>query len=500
LNFPADDGLVAVTCRSSDDLPTHVKGTAQWGSIDRHPPSYYVSNPQATSSRDSYLVVEFINDQWFTLSWFTRDSTYATRRSYAIDRENHIGLGWWNESDPAHPSYAAGITRAGYRFPILRTPTTNTETPVETNTAQITEPPTEIYNEPLDFPDIPMTANATTVQQNNATTITSGGLLGVSPPIFDGTRSRGTIFWNTLIRYKLLNRNNTAISNLFNQILTALSYMRGPLIDDWVDMQSKWLEGRVNPAIAGHLADTDETLWNEFEAAFLDAWKDSARVTTAEDQLNKLTMKGLDVDVYIATFTRLATAAEFELDSKALVGRFRSGLTERVHRRILNRENIPKTLDEWKEAARKEIVRISEIDNANFKNQRFIPRDANTYQNNTTKNNTPVPMDVDATTIPFQKLTDADREKYRKEGRCFRCRKKGHMTRNCPKNNKAVIKTADVPTPTIPTTPTPTTTANVVKLTKAQQIRALEDAMTEEERGEYLDTRDGGEDFYDAGH
>jgi hypothetical protein len=70
------------------------------------------------------------------------------------------------------------------------------------------------------------------------------------------------------------------------------------------------------------------------------------------------------------------------------------------------------------------------------------------------------------------------------------------MARNCPKNNKAAIKTADAPTPTTPTTPT----VNSVKLTKAQQIRALEDAMTEEERGEYLDTRDGGEDFYDARH
>jgi hypothetical protein len=207
-------------------------------------------------------------------------------------------------------------------------------------------------------------------------------------------------------------------------------------------------------------------------------------------------MKGLDVDVYIATFTCLATAAEFELNSKALVGRFQSGLTERVHRHILNRENIPKTLDEWKEAARKEVVRISEIDNANFKNRRFIPRDTNTNQNNTAKSNAPVPMDVDATTIPFQKLTDADREKYQKEGRCFRCREKGHMARQCPKNNKANVKTVDVPTSTTPTTPTPA--ANVTKLTKAQQIRALEDAMTEEERG--LDTCDGGEDFYDAGH
>jgi hypothetical protein len=254
--------------------------------------------------------------------------TYATRKSYAISRENNLGLGWWNETDPAHPSYTTGITRSGYCFPTLRPPSTNTRMPVESNTGQITEPPAETYDEPSNFPDIQMTANATMVQQNNNATIATGGLLGVSPPIFDGTRSRGTIFWNTLIHYKLLNWNNIAISNPFNQILTALSYMRGQLIDNWVDMQSKWLEKRTNPAIAGHLANTDEALWNEFEAAFLDAWKDSAHVTTAEDQLNKLTMKGLNIDVYIASFTQLATAAEFELDSKALVGRFRSGLTE----------------------------------------------------------------------------------------------------------------------------------------------------------------------------
>jgi hypothetical protein len=120
------------------------------------------------------------------------------------------------------------------------------------------------------------------------------------------------------------------------------------------------------------------------------------------------------------------------------------------------------------------------------------------YQNNIPKNNTPVPMDVNATTIPFQKLTDTDREKYRKEGRCFRCREKGHMARNCPKNDKASVKMTTVSTPVTPVAPTPTT--NAVTLTKAQQIRALEDAMTDEERGEYLNIRDGGEDFYDAGH
>lgn len=35
------------------------------------------------------------------------------------------------------------------------------------------------------------------------------------------------------------------------------------------------------------------------------------------------------------------------------------------------------------------------------------------------------------------KLTDAERERLRKEGRCFRCREKGHLSRNCPKNGKS---------------------------------------------------------------
>ena len=37
------------------------------------------------------------------------------------------------------------------------------------------------------------------------------------------------------------------------------------------------------------------------------------------------------------------------------------------------------------------------------------------------------------------------------------------------------------------------------KLTKAQQILAIEESMDEEERGAYLDARDMGEDFYSVG-
>ena len=45
-------------------------------------------------------------------------------------------------------------------------------------------------------------------------------------------------------------------------------------------------------------------------------------------------------------------------------------------------------------------------------------------------------------------------------------------------------------------TPIPTTSST--KLTRAQQIRALEEAMEDEERASYLDSRDMGMDFWSA--
>jgi hypothetical protein len=41
-------------------------------------------------------------------------------------------------------------------------------------------------------------------------------------------------------------------------------------------------------------------------------------------------------------------------------------------------------------------------------------------------------MEVDG----IARLTPSEREKLRKEGGCFRCRKTGHLARDCPLNNR----------------------------------------------------------------
>ena len=44
----------------------------------------------------------------------------------------------------------------------------------------------------------------------------------------------------------------------------------------------------------------------------------------------------------------------------------------------------------------------------------------------------PAPMDLDA----IGKLTDSERERLRKNGGCFRCRKTGHLARDCTLTNR----------------------------------------------------------------
>ena len=117
-------------------------------------------------------------------------------------------------------------------------------------------------------------------------------------------------------------------------------------------------------------------------------------------------------------------------------------------------------------------------------------------------------MEVDNVTgqTNFKKLTPEERVQLTKEGRCFRCRLQGHMACDCPKNlnqnsnvNMRETTTDNKNTDSSSKTPATTNPTNSTKLTRAQQICALEEAMEDEERATYVDARDMGLDFWSAG-
>ena len=199
------------------------------------------------------------------------------------------------------------------------------------------------------------------------------------------------------------------------------------------------------------------------------------------------------------------------------IAKFREGLSKGIHSKALDRDRIPSTIDEWKATARTEVARAKEKYNAGLTgNQRRNPPKVGTYVNTQTLSRTPsnsngsgiVPMEVDNAVgqTNFKKLTPEERAQLAKEGRCFRCRLQGHMARDCPKNSNRNLNTnarettandKDTSPPSKTTTTTSPTTAT--KLTRAQQIHALEEAMEDEERATYLDARDMGLDFWSAG-
>ena len=117
----------------------------------------------------------------------------------------------------------------------------------------------------------------------------------------------------------------------FDCVLMALSYIRGPLVDDWVDAQETHLTTRTDTTQATHVPETDPVLWTEFATAFKDAWKDTSKKQNAHDQLRKLVMKGWDIDTYIVTFERLALAANWALPAEGTIMQFRQGLNRMIH-------------------------------------------------------------------------------------------------------------------------------------------------------------------------
>ena len=262
------DGFTPIKRRTTDNLPNHVKGTAYWINHETRPSGYYYVEPNQEP-----VPVEFINDTWYILHFSRTEQIFGTRASYRIDpNDQNIGLGRWLENDPTHPN--------NQRTPVIQISTTNlteyrapspensesdhnnnhTESwgptadepidetipvpgPLDDALADTLDPVVSLQGSlPLDPPQQEvMSVNVTTAipTQNPPS---NGGMRGVPPSIFDGTRSRTDDFMGQFHRFKMVNRMHEAMRVPFDRVLTALTYMRGPLINDWVDQQEKKLD------------------------------------------------------------------------------------------------------------------------------------------------------------------------------------------------------------------------------------------------------------------
>src|SRR5580692_10743042 len=155
---------------------------------------------------------------------------------------------------------------------------------------------------------------------------------GTEPTIFTGNRSQSDKFLKEFKLYKLLNEANESMAIPYKRAALALSFIRGPLVDDWVWERIDHLHDQHH---THNIPQNDEVHWAEFETAFTDAYTDLHKVTKATTNLQNLRMKQGNLDGYIAEFKTLAGKAGYQLDAPATIQMFLQGLPPGLGRQTL---------------------------------------------------------------------------------------------------------------------------------------------------------------------
>ena len=58
---------------------------------------------------------------------------------------------------------------------------------------------------------------------------------GIQPTIFDGTCALADDFWAQFRQYKMVNRTHDSMTKAYDRVLTALTYIQGPMVNDVAD-------------------------------------------------------------------------------------------------------------------------------------------------------------------------------------------------------------------------------------------------------------------------
>jgi hypothetical protein len=243
-----------------------------------------------------------------------------------------------------------------------------------------------------------------------------------SPTPFDGNRSKSKYFLQQCelvfnAREKDFLTGTPGTVNEKAKIAYALSYMKGGNALAW-----------ASTIIEGGLPAT----WSDFVTKFKDTFKPINNDEKARGLIQKLVQGKHSVDAYTATFN--TWKADTKYNQEALIDAYMRGLNRDIRQRIEQMDQIPDKLDTIQEKAASFDIRrdTNQMRFGNWNRPVYPDTDFTAprtqyqgrFQNQGTRN--------DPIIINRANLTQEERAQIMKEGRCFKCRQKGHMARECP--------------------------------------------------------------------
>ncbi len=143
--------------------------------------------------------------------------------------------------------------------------------------------------------------------------------MGTLPQIFEGEREKADSFMNELLGYLLLNANVAGFESPIRQVALALTLIKGPRVDQWVQNMTTWLRG-LDP-----VNDNVPRVWDYFTETFEQQFSDLTRTQRSRQQLEKLRFKFPDINQYIADFEDLANLSGYTVGNDETINLFLKG-------------------------------------------------------------------------------------------------------------------------------------------------------------------------------
>ena len=201
-------------------------------------------------------------------------------------------------------------------------------------------------------------------------------------------------------------------------------------------MQVVWLERWLQSGarkIKEHLYDT---IMDSFSTAFMDMMS----LQKAKAEFCTIKMDKGEVDMYIAKFGRLARLAGYDLQDQMVLDRFGSGLNSGLYVAIINNEE-PRSWTEWVWVAQKYQQKYLLIwsvlgmksGNPDLKSRKK-PQTPEQWKAawKSQGNRDPDAMDTTPGCTRARRIDADERTELMKAGKCFTCKKQGHLSCDCP--------------------------------------------------------------------
>jgi hypothetical protein len=325
-------------------------------------------------------------------------------------------------------------------------------------------------------------------------------LIGREPEIFDGDRTKVEGFMTEWNVYRALNDRTRVMATPLERTMLFLTFICGPNVGNWVNDQIR--------VVSRHLSSggrkTDEFIWDTVIHDFATLFQDIMSAERAEAALNQLKMQGGKLDFYTAEYKRLARLADYNLDERLVGKKYFEGLPEGLRRAIVKDENMNllTTVADYEDAAiryHRKFLQYQAFFERPSKNPKKPTQQQ--WQQRFAKDNNA--MDTTPGHIRARAaLSDDEVAQLRKEGKCFKCRRQGHIGRNCPNQNSQIRATDTNKTSDTSQNATNTSTASSgvpnepsIRKINAQELVELVRGMDQGEKDKVIQDIFMNEDF-----